>query len=123
MAASAGVLEETALGTHKAPVFLVSLSSHNPTEEEKKALCFLCILSALLWIYSGDGRCLQWGPLSSSSVLLRQVLAEPGYPSVCYSDTDTVDLHIIQKQVKGCLSPPPSQGIPSAENSVGPFLS
>ena len=36
MAASAGVLEDTALGTHKAPVFLVSLSSHNPTEEEQR---------------------------------------------------------------------------------------
>ena len=98
--------------------------SHRIPQRKNRGLrLFLCILSALLWIYWRDSRSRQWGPLSSSFVLPCQVLAEPGHPSLCYSDTDTLDLHMIQKQVKGYLSPPPSKGIPSAESSVGFFPS
>jgi hypothetical protein len=55
--------------------------------------------------------------VGSSLLIFSIVTSSPG------SDADTSDLHMIQKQVKGCRSPPPSQRIPSAESSVGSFLS
>ena len=86
--------------------------SHRIPQRKNRGLrLFLCILSALLWIYSGDSRCQQWGCLSSTSVLSCQVLAEPWHPSLCYSDVDNLDLPMIQRQVRGCLSPPPCQEI------------
>ena len=92
------------LRTPQGSCFMLSCPHRIPQRKNRGLRFSLCILSALLWIY--------WhcGPLSSSVVLPRQALTEPGHPSLCYSDADTLDFHIIQK---------PSEGISQATSLPG----